>query len=357
VDKGVMIPEEFLNGPLWNNDKPYSEAQAYIQFMVWANQMGGVTKFINGNMITLKPGEFIMSQRKIAESLNWTQSTVNRFLKKLVTLNQCCINNESRMTRISLLIKEPEPESIMNQEPKKEDTLFDNFIGGRTNSTNSSNNYNIIYNNTSTNNNTIPNNNILSKDDKKHSTIKVGRGKSVKYVAKPKDLQMVKDYFKEKGLEESEAVRFYSHYESVGWFRGKTKIKKWRMAVSTWQKNMWEKPAEKKKRITSEYKLTPSGQYLVYCTNSKCKEYGSSCFAKNEWDIQKGCYHCSSDVTPKNPKPSKPINKELYEQKKEPQEYQKGPKEPSTGSRTPTGDSEHISDIFSGMFQSGPRGS
>ena len=62
MDKGITIPIELINGDLWNNDKPYSEAQAYIQFMVWADSMGGETKFLNGTMVTLKDNEFIMSQ-------------------------------------------------------------------------------------------------------------------------------------------------------------------------------------------------------------------------------------------------------------------------------------------------------
>ena len=102
----VTIPGELFDSPLWRNDKPFSEFQAYVQFMIWAKEMGNDKHFINGTLVTLKDNEFIMPQRKIAESINWTQSAVNRFLKKLVTLNQCRINNESKMTRISLAIVE-----------------------------------------------------------------------------------------------------------------------------------------------------------------------------------------------------------------------------------------------------------
>ena len=146
--KTLNVPMDLLNGPIWNNDKPYSEAQAYIQFYKWASDMGGDTKFIHGNMVTLKDNEFIMSQRKMAESINWPQSAVSRFLKKLVKLNQVRLKTESRMTRVSLVIvvDEPKPESKLTQTRINENDLFSSFVGGRTNS-DSSNNYNIINNN------------------------------------------------------------------------------------------------------------------------------------------------------------------------------------------------------------------
>ena len=353
----ITIPVEFIEGPIWNNDKPYSEGQAYIQFMVWADLMGSETKFINGNMVTLKPGEFIMTQRKIAESINWTQSAVNRFLKKLVMMNQCRINNESKMTRVSLsIVAVPqEPESIVNQEVNQADNLYDSFFGGRTNSTNSSNNYNIINNSTSNNNNTTTNSNILAKNDKKPSNSSVGRGKNVSYKAKPKDLQMVIDHFKEKSIEESEAIKFYSYYESIGWYRGKTKIKNWKMAVVNWVKISADSPQVKKKLV---YKVSTAGDYLVYCHNKKCNNYGNSCFARNDWDIRKGCdcghdwHNTRAKALIKPTSVLKIIEDRYAKEDKEKGERQERPKESPEGSRTTEGDSTHLSDILSGMFQS-----
>ena len=44
------------------------------------------------------------------------------------------------------------------------------------------------------------------------------------------------DYFKEKGVVDPEgsAELFYAHYESVGWFKGRSKIKSWRMCLNSW---------------------------------------------------------------------------------------------------------------------------
>lgn len=350
MDKGITIPIELITSDLWNNDKPYSEAQAYIQFMVWADSMGGETKFLNGTMVTLKDSEFIMSQRKIAESINWTQSAVNRFLKKLVTMNQCCINNESRMTRISLLVKPLEPETTMTQEVIEDSSLYDSFFGGRTDSTNSSNNYNIINNSTSNNNNTNTNNNILQKDAKKPSTSRVSRSKSVSYTAKPKDLDMVIDYFKEKDIPMSEAKTFYNYYEMTGWFSGKAKIKNWRMAAANWKRRMKDQPKAKEQQ---EFKVATSGDYLVYCHNVKCRNYATSCFAKNTWDIKKGCT-CGHDWHNTRAKSIiKPLSKpkeDIYAKREETRERQERPKESSARSGTSTGDSESLQDILGKLF-------
>lgn len=52
----------------------------------------------------------------------------------------------------------------------------------------------------------------------------------------PPTLQEVKKYISEKSYP-VDAVSFINHYESVNWYRGKTKIKDWKACVRTWVKN------------------------------------------------------------------------------------------------------------------------
>lgn len=49
-------------------------------------------------------------------------------------------------------------------------------------------------------------------------------------------LEEVKDHF-EKNSIPLDAVAFFNHYESVNWFRGKTKIKKWKACINVWLAN------------------------------------------------------------------------------------------------------------------------
>jgi hypothetical protein len=57
------------------------------------------------------------------------------------------------------------------------------------------------------------------------------------YTDRPKDLAMVIEYFIEKKVPnpKQNAELFYDHYESVGWIRGKTKIKRWRSCLTQWK--------------------------------------------------------------------------------------------------------------------------
>ena len=78
-----------------------------------------------------------------------------------------------------------------------------------------------------------------------------------KYKDKPKDVKMVADYFKEMKVEnpEDSAELFYAHYESVGWFKGKSKIKSWRMCLKSWDfKKKGDAQAEQVSRLPM-YKL------------------------------------------------------------------------------------------------------
>jgi len=346
--KHLKVPMDLINGPIWNNDKPYSEAQAYIQFYKWAVDMGGDTKFIHGNMVTLKDNEFIMSQRKMAESINWPQSAVSRFLKKLVKLNQVRLKTESRMTRVSLVIviDEPKADSNLTQSRINDNDLFNSFVGGRKDS-NSSNNYNIINNNNiDKNTNTSNNSNIYTKPLKNSNTGVSSRVK--KYTAKPKDMEMVKLYFIEKDIPVEEAETFWNYYEMTGWFSGKTKIKNWRMAAANWKRRMKDQP--KKVSKAADFKKGPFGDILVYCHNPKCQSYNDTQFANNEWDVKKGC-KCGHDFKATRPKKSEVAN----EKTKEPEERQAWSEESTTRGRTSEGGGESLQDIFSSMFQSGPR--
>lgn len=376
----IVIPQELIDGPIWNNGKPYSEVQVFIQFMVWTRKMGGGTHFINGHMITLDDNEFIMPQRKIAESINWTQPTLNRFLKKLVQLNQCRINSESKMTRISLVVKTPLVESKPNKPIPDEENLFDVSFGGGTNN-DITNNYNIINNNNITKDtNTTNNSNIYKKPLKKSDTGdnsdkvvvkgKASVSKNKPFTTKPKDLQMVKDYFKEKHPEYAhQAEDFWEYYESVGWKRGKTPIKVWRMAVGNWVRSEFNQNKGgmvqgKKSSWLDQYRKSTVGDWIVYCPNEKCQHYGNSLFCPTPQHIKMGC-KCSHSYVAKRPgkiqKPVKP-KEEIYANANEEEyitleEFQKREKKSSARGRTTEGDSQHISHFLGALLEPRQRGS
>jgi len=366
VDNYIKVPKELLDQSIWNNGKPFSEGQAFIQFMRWAIEMGDDCHFINGYMVTLKPGEFIMPQRKMAESMNWPQATVNRFLKKLVKMNQCRINSESKMTRVSIAIMEvtQEPESIVNQEVNQSTSLFDNSIGSGINSTkgtNSTNSNNNIYTNTTSNNSNYINNNTSLINDNKNSKPKTSPNKQKKqtHVARPKDISMVIDYFKEKGIDnaEEEGTKFWNYYEMTNWFSGKAKIKVWRMAVANWiirKKDM--SPGGKQAPKQERFRKTPRGEWIAYCTNKNSSHHGESLFFSKLWELTQSCKKCGHDLTHKRPEPIKKGQGENHAKEEELitfKEFQAREKESPEGRRTSERGGQLLSDILGPMLQQG----
>ncbi len=72
---------------------------------------------------------------------------------------------------------------------------------------------------------------------------------SINRDGKPSSLEIVKDYFKFKSFDLSEAINFYEYYESNGWKVGRNAMKKWKLAANRWVRNA--KP--KKKGLAEEY--------------------------------------------------------------------------------------------------------
>lgn len=60
------------------------------------------------------------------------------------------------------------------------------------------------------------------------------KAKSKRFV-KP-TVEEIAEYVKEKGYIHTDPQAFYDYYESVDWYRGSTKITKWKMAVAGWEK-------------------------------------------------------------------------------------------------------------------------
>lgn len=73
--------------------------------------------------------------------------------------------------------------------------------------------------------------------------------------ARPQSAKEAQDYFEERGwYEAGVGERFFDHYESIGWKRGKNLIKDWKATVRTWIKNNESrgiKPPQQK-QVTAE---------------------------------------------------------------------------------------------------------
>ena len=111
-----------------------------------------------------------------------------------------------------------------------------------------------------------------------------------KYKAKPRDLDMVVDYFITKGLSKDNATKFYNHYEASGWMRGKTKIKNWKMCLSSWDFK------DSKKTDNNLWSRNPNGYIVGYC--EKC---GDSGMGNTIYDLKSSASCCGVQYLPTKP--------------------------------------------------------
>ena len=110
--------------------------------------------------------------------------------------------------------------------------------------------------------------------------------------AKPNDLTEVVEYFKLKNIPDVElnAEKFYNHYESKGWYRGKTKIKNWKLCLSAWD---FKKEEINNGSLESKYQMLKSGiGFKAYCTKCGKKEM------PNKWQIKDGSSCCRVEYSP-----------------------------------------------------------
>jgi hypothetical protein len=352
----VYLWRDIVESPLWDNGKPFSEGQAWMQFIMWAEYKQNTTQLVSGQMISLQPGEFMMTQRKIAQSLNWSYSAVNRFLKKLIALNQIRINSESKMTRVNLVNYRDKQftESKTNQDKVISESTAEN----PNNSNSYYNNYNII------NNNNKSNNKKNNKDNNYNSIdspmLKVGvvqssslTEKQASFKSKPRDVEMVIDYFKKQKIEEpiSNGSEFFAYYDSIGWYRGKSKIKDWKKCVVTWKKNINnfsnQTPNKSPGKFMDQFKKSAAGGFIAYCSKDK---HGSICgnqeFPKDAKAIYQGSHCCKSSYLPNRPK-----KEQIYEESKRPQNGQAGAQKSTTRGRTTERGSELFQSILDNSAQ------
>jgi hypothetical protein len=190
----------------WIISEPEALA-VWIRFMLEANHESK-TKMFNGAMITIRRGQLIFGLEAFSSKNNISISKLRRYLKLFE--NDGMINRQktNKYSVITLLAYD---------EFQKNDKLD----AGKRQASEQANDRQAA----------------IPKELKKE------RIKERDKRFTPPTLQEVQQYC----LERSNSVNpenFLDHYESVGWLRGKNKIKDWKACVRTWEKNTKPKPAQ-----------------------------------------------------------------------------------------------------------------
>lgn len=119
---------------LWK-DKPYSKGQAWIDMILLANHKDKKTTYGN-QVIKVKRGEFVRTERDLANRWGWSQPTTHRFLK--VLKNESMIDKKVNQSTNHITIcnyegyqnPKNDDESNVNQERIKRESRKENPLSG-----------------------------------------------------------------------------------------------------------------------------------------------------------------------------------------------------------------------------------
>jgi hypothetical protein len=97
----IKLPRDIVKHAIWQKEEPFCWKAAFIDLMLLAN-FETHTFFFNDQGVTVKAGEIITSQEKLAARWNWNTTKVRRFLRKLKNVGEIDYQTNPVMTRITL---------------------------------------------------------------------------------------------------------------------------------------------------------------------------------------------------------------------------------------------------------------
>lgn len=207
------------------DDKPFNRLAAWVDLLLLANHKEN--KFVLGNeLITVERGSFVTSELKLMERWGWSNTKVRSFLKLLENDNMIIKKTDSKKSTITI-VNYGVYQDLKSAE-KVEEKCKESTKKVREHTNNNDNNDNNV------------NNKISSRFT-------------------PPTLEEVRAYC----LERKNKVNYekwYDFYESKGWYVGKNKMKNWKAAVRTWEKEEKDKPAQQAKS-TNKFNQFPQREY------------------------------------------------------------------------------------------------
>ncbi len=189
---------------IWK-ETPFSKGQAWIDLLLLANHEDKKILF-DGELITVQRGQRITSIRQLADRWGWSRDKVSKFLNILESDLMLTQQRDNKKTLITITNYNIYQVSQATEKPQKSHRKA--TTQPQTDTNNNDNNYN---------------------NDNKY----IGE-KSNRFI--PPILEEVKAYCKERN-NNVDTQRFIDFYSAKGWMVGKNKMKDWKAAARTWEKD------------------------------------------------------------------------------------------------------------------------
>lgn len=225
MEKGwISLSRKIQDSFVWK-DKPFSKGQAWIDLLLSVNHEDN--KFLLGNeLIMCERGSMVTSVRKLTERWGWSNTKTVNFLNLLESDEMIVQKKDTKKTVISIVKYDDYQNSENTKKTVKRHESDTRATRERTN--NNDNNDNNV------------NNNISSRFT-------------------PPTLEEVRAYCQERG-NKVDCEKWFDFYESKGWYVGKNKMKNWKAAVRTWEKEEKTKPVQQSKS-TNKFNKFPQREY------------------------------------------------------------------------------------------------
>lgn len=198
----IKVHRNIMEHWLWQ-EKVYSRLQAWLEMIMLANHTGNKVR-IGNDLVYVERGSFITSDLKLAARWGWSKTKVRAFLSMLENDNMIEKKTDRKKTTITIVNYGIYQESKTTEKPQKdhEETIKE------------------LQKNTNKN----------VKNDKNEKKV----NNTVRFT--PPDIDMVRDYCTERN-NSVDPQAFIDFYSSKGWMIGKNKMKDWKAAVRTWERN------------------------------------------------------------------------------------------------------------------------
>lgn len=183
--------------------------------------------------IKIKRGSFLTSRENLAISTGLTIQQIRTAIKKLKSTNELTIKTTNQYSIITVnnydLYQQVTNEltnELTNEQPTNNQRV-------------TTNNKEIINNNNNNNNNELINN-YCYRDKNKNKNFIIPL------------IEEIQNYCIERKNNIS-AEQFYDYYSSKGWMIGRNKMKDWKAAVRTWERNQKKENSNENKEKKGEY--------------------------------------------------------------------------------------------------------
>lgn len=228
----IRLYRKIFNNDLWNKEM-FSKCQAWIDLLLMA-EYEPKTEIKRYQELRIERGEVLITVRELGERWKWSRTKVVNFINALESQKMVT----QKVTNVGTIItienygiyqdcdeEEKTRKKTTERQPKDSRKLPTSY-----------------------------------KESNKNNNKRIFSAPAREGI--PPDIDDVKAYIAEKGYS-VDAENWYDFYQSKGWYVGKNKMKDWKAAIRTWERNNKPSDSAKHKNHDEIEKLMEKGGITI----------------------------------------------------------------------------------------------